>query len=74
MTKGKTIKKETIGAIAEGLGPEVAKELLDIAEKLVVAKRLSKDLKFQCPHCNNTIDMSVNTAIPDVSFTLKENR
>lgn len=33
MNKKQIMSKETLGALAEGVGPEVAKELLDIAEK-----------------------------------------
>ena len=44
--------------LMESVAPDAAKELIDIVEKLVFAKALSRTLTFQCPHCEASINLT----------------
>lgn len=64
------VNKNFLASLTEEVAPEITNELIDIVEKLVLSKRLQKDLIFVCPHCSQEIILKTSPS-PNLVFRRK---
>jgi hypothetical protein len=69
MTKDKT---KPIKDFIEDTTPDAAQELLDMAEKLIVARKLPVGITIQCPKCSHEIKLSAKPPKAKLVFTVPE--
>ena len=64
------MNKQVLTHTLESVAPEVAKELADIAEKLVFARGMSKTIKVECPNCKTFIDLTATPPKAKLTFEI----